>query len=83
VSKYDKIDALILATISDRPKGFSEIFVSTLQDECKRIAAEQPKRSPFEPVPYRILDRRLQALRKAGSIKFTGKGWVRSDPYGA
>lgn len=31
---------------------------------------------------FRIIDRRLQALRKRGKIRFNGKAWVRLDLSG-
>lgn len=34
-----------------------------------------PSRSPFPPEPLRIIARRLQALRGAGWIKYSGGKW--------
>jgi hypothetical protein len=78
--KYDVIDGLILDSIGDAPKTFAELFRAEIFQECKRLAKEASKsgRSPFGVEGFRILDRRLQALRKAGKIISTGKGWVRT-----
>lgn len=32
--------------------------------------------------PYRVIDRRLQALRKRGELRFSGGVWVRIGRYG-
>ncbi|PXK88206.1 hypothetical protein DMS21_10015 [Klebsiella variicola] len=45
----------------------------TLLISPSRIAKDENK-----PEPFRILDRRLQALRKSGKIRSTSKGWVRA-----
>jgi hypothetical protein len=75
---YKALDALILGAISEEPKLFAglcehmEIFAT-----CKVIAEEAgTKRSPFGVEPRRVLDRRLQALRKAGTIRSTPTGWA-------
>lgn len=74
MSKYEKLDQLILNKIGGHPTPFSRIFVRDVEEESKRIAKEESK-----PEPFRIIDRRLQALRKLGVIRnVTGKGWVRS-----
>lgn len=71
MSKYLKLDALILGEISEKPRRFDSIFaVAAVYAECREFMAE---RSPF-----RVLDGRLQALRKAGKIQSTTKGWVRA-----
>lgn len=71
-TKYEKLDSLILNKIGGHPQTFSAICVRDVADECNRIAKEDGTREAF-----RICDRRLQALRKAGKINHTGKGWVR------
>lgn len=71
--KYAKLDSAILNKIGGNPSPFSQIFVRDVQSECIRIAQEENKSEP-----YRILDRRLQTLRKRGVIcNVTGKGWVK------
>ena len=77
--KYEKLDALILNSIGAHPKAFSAINLGAVEQECVRISKEEGKiRSPFGVSPFRICDRRLQALRKAGKIRSTTKGWIRA-----
>ncbi|AOZ11094.1 hypothetical protein [Cupriavidus malaysiensis] len=81
MTKYEKLDVLILRMIGDRPQSFSEIWSHEIADECTRIAEDDTKArrlSAWRAVDAdRVLDRRLQALRKAGKIRHTGMGWVR------
>lgn len=75
--KYDALDALILASIGTQPKAFAAINVGDVAKECARLAAaEGTSRSIWGVAPFRICDRRLQALRKAEKIRSTSKGWV-------
>lgn len=74
MSKYEKLDRLILNKIGGHPTPFHRIFVRDVDEEAKRIAAEDGS-----GYPYRFVDRRLQAMRKRGVIRnVTGKGWVRA-----
>lgn len=73
MSKYELLDLKIMNKIGEQPTLFSSVYVRDVAEECKKIAAEENK-----PEPFRILDRRLQALRKAGQIRSTSKGWVRT-----
>lgn len=74
MSKYEKLDWLILNKIGGHPTPFHRIFVRDVDEEAKRIAAEDGSGYPF-----RFVDRRLQAMRKRGVIRnVTGKGWVRA-----
>lgn len=74
MSKYENLDNFILNKIGGQPTPFAQIYVRDVRDECALIAKEENK-----PEPFRILDRRLQALRKLGVIRnVTGKGWVKS-----
>lgn len=57
--------------MTGQPKMFNAIFMNDVRDECYRIADADGGEA------YRILDRRLQAMRKAGKITFIGKGWIR------
>ncbi|WP_176016621.1 hypothetical protein [Burkholderia sp. BCC0398] len=79
MTKYEKLDSLILAQIGDAPVSFTQLRgCRALMTECDRHAKEAgTKRSRYGVDDWRVLDRRLQALRKAGHIKATGKGWVR------
>lgn len=80
MTKYEKLDAMIVAQIDDAPRSFTHLRgCRALMAECERHAKEAgTKRSPYGVDNWRVLDRRLQALRKAGKIKATGKGWVRA-----
>ncbi|WP_205822082.1 hypothetical protein [Burkholderia sp. Ac-20349] len=78
MSKYEQLDALILASIGDDPKRFIEIECGAVRAESQRIALEEATpRTRGSVVAWRIVDRRLQALRVGGKIKATPKGWVR------
>ncbi|MBR8135107.1 hypothetical protein [Burkholderia cenocepacia] len=79
LSKYHELDALILATIDDNPKRFNEIEAGSVRAESVRLAKEETlARTRGDPVAWRIVDRRLQVLRKAGKICSTSTGWVRA-----
>jgi hypothetical protein len=73
VSKYEKLDQMILQSTGTNPKSFSDIYFGAergspgVNIECQSIASSGEE-------PARILDRRLQALRKKGLIIFL-KGW--------
>lgn len=73
MTKYELLDSKIMNKIGGHPVPFSSLYVRDVVEECKKIAVEENK-----PEPFRILDRRLQALRKAGKIRSTSKGWVRT-----
>lgn len=73
-NKYEKLDELILHAVTPVPQRFAEIYTGTLASECRRLAELETGKQPF-----RVMDRRLQALRKAGKIKSTPKGWVLVD----
>ncbi|WP_186157917.1 hypothetical protein [Burkholderia gladioli] len=69
MSKYTKLDALILAELGNKPKPFNTIFGSAaVYAECRTFLSVRE--------PFRVLDLRLQALRKAGKIQASTKGWT-------
>ncbi|KVN73860.1 hypothetical protein WT15_23745 [Burkholderia stagnalis] len=79
MSKYEKLDALILEAIGDTPKKFAAINVGPVRTESERIAREEvTPRTRGDVVAWRMVDSRLQALRKAGKIRSTSTGWVRA-----
>ncbi|WP_104012226.1 hypothetical protein [Burkholderia anthinoferrum] len=79
MSKYQKLDALILASIDELPKKFAAVNTGAVREESERLAREECRPTTFgEVVGWRIVDRRLQALRKTGKIRSTPKGWVRA-----
>lgn len=79
MSKYKKLDDLIVASIDDTPKKFAAINTGAVREESERLAREECRPTTFgEVVGWRIVDRRLQAVRKTGQIRSTSKGWVRA-----
>ncbi|KVX33435.1 hypothetical protein WT32_02505 [Burkholderia anthina] len=79
MSKYEKLDALIVASIDETPKKFAAVNTGAAREESERLAREECRPTTFgEVVGWRIVDRRLQALRKTGRIRSTSKGWVQA-----
>lgn len=72
--KYNALDTAILHKIGGHPQGFTAINVRDVREESERLAALDGK---DKKDAFRFVDRRLQALRKAGKIKSTTKGWIR------
>ena len=60
MSKYDEMDKLILAAVEARRTPFYE---QSCVDESERLA------EALGCPAFRVIDRRLQALRKAGKIR--------------
>lgn len=76
---YTTLDAAIMAAIaaSKSPIGFAGIMGATaVYDEAKRLEAENGRKHA-----YRFVDSRLQAMRKAGRIRFSGAGWTATTTY--
>ncbi|MPV69424.1 hypothetical protein [Burkholderia sp. BE17] len=79
MSKFQKLDALILASIDETPKKFAALNTGAVREESERLAREECRPTTFgDVVGWRIVDRRLQAVRKTGKIRSTTKGWVRA-----
>ncbi|WP_336817244.1 hypothetical protein [Burkholderia gladioli] len=80
MSKYTKLDALILGEIGIEPVAFHVLqHRPEIEAETIAIADASPRNAWGDKVSaFRVLDRRLQALRKAGKIWSTTKGWVRA-----
>ncbi len=76
MSKYENLDAEILRRISAEPTPFGELYSGCVRGYCTSIAGAEGKESDEA---FRVLDRRLQALRKKGLIRSTGRGWVEGD----
>lgn len=70
LGKYDELDEVVLDSIGSVPKPFHDIYFSfKIKDVCQELSKNEPAR---------VLDRRLQALRKKGLIiSVTGKGWIK------
>lgn len=65
---YSEFDAALLALIAGGCHIFSNLDVS-LQSRARAFCTEQQQ-------PFRVVDRRLQALRKKGLVNYKPKtGW--------
>ncbi len=79
---YTALDTAILAAISARAGAlsFSAMQTGAILDEAQKIAdAENTGKMAREKKrAWRVIDRRLQALRKAGRIRYQRQpeGWV-------
>lgn len=74
MSKYVKLDIAIMSKLSETPSPFSRLLSGDVGAERIDIARDEGDKKE----PFRILDRRLQALRKLGVIAYVkGKGWVK------
>lgn len=67
MADYTKMDQLIIEKIKDGANTFSKIDGGSVYDEAKSIAMATGGDS------FRVIDRRLQALRKRGVIEYTTK----------
>ncbi|WP_337026071.1 hypothetical protein [Pantoea eucrina] len=74
MSKYDALDQMILDRIDDEPKQFSDIYFGRPGSSDKGVYPACSDLCVATDEPARVLDRRLQALRKKGLIVFS-KGW--------
>ncbi|WP_426607471.1 hypothetical protein [Pantoea anthophila] len=74
MSKYDAFDQMILDRIGDEPKQFSDIYFGRPGSGDKGVYPACSDLCVATDVAARVLDRRLQALRKKGLIVFS-KGW--------
>lgn len=79
--KYEKLDTLIFGRLSDsRPTPFAELYHGGKQIhiECNELADKKGE-------GFRVLDRRLQALRKKGLIAnvSSAKGWIKIKSGGS
>jgi len=73
---YSELDAAIMARL---PTNFN-----VLQSALKSMADKFAKADGRGDVPgWRVIDRRLQAMRKKGHIKFVKGLWHRASPVGA
>ena len=74
MSKYDRLDAVIIAAIRE---GRRPLYARTVSAEASQLAAESGREE------FRVIDGRLQALRKAGHIEHDTKhGWRIRQPDG-
>ena len=83
---YTKLDSLMLARIAIQPPVKFTVLCHNraVSAESARIADEGNAGKParLHTPQWRIVDRRLQALRKAGRIAYQRKpeGWLPADP---
>lgn len=69
---YTALDAALLARIKQKPANFTELQSGDVQKESIALAKAGPSGKPS----LRYVDARLQVLRKAGKITYSGKtGW--------
>lgn len=74
MSKYAEFDAQLLDCIKNGCDTFTQIQLNKhLMAAAKPFCV--PTTMPYAPEPYRIIDRRLQALRKAGKIEYGSGKW--------
>jgi hypothetical protein len=77
---YTQIDADILAAIRQTPKEFSAFNTlgSAILNQAEKLAkATPPDRWGNEKPGWRVIDQRLQALRRRGLIKYVkNEGWT-------
>lgn len=67
-NKYAELDAAIVLAVQNGATTFSGLLTACSEHLCSEIS-----RGPY--TDNRMLDRRLQALRKAGRIKFAKGHW--------
>lgn len=67
---YDELDAAIVARIKDGARSLHKIDCGDVRQMCADIAHETGRES------FRVLDGRLQALRKAGQIVYKRGSWM-------
>ena len=71
MSTYDKLDDLIVNAIKPGKSSFSDIMKTAVWDEALRISGFLGRDTD------RVVDGRLQALRKRGLIEHVkGRGWI-------
>jgi hypothetical protein len=76
VSQFQKLDDLIVARIARKGVQFTPLFCSNdVREESHRLGVA------LDREPFRVLDGRLQALKRKGLISYgTKTGWVKSEP---
>jgi hypothetical protein len=69
---YTRLDAEIIEQISKGKSNFTGIYIAVSMTVARIIESTGKKSDD-----WRVVDRRLQALRKAGRISYLGRGgWV-------
>lgn len=81
IIKYEKLDQGILRAIADQQSravgpNLITIFMAVKKEANEVVTGEKPNRYGAAATGSRIVERRLQALRKAGKIEYFVKdGW--------
>lgn len=73
-SKFETLDTLLVQRIARCPCTFTELQEPAIMAAAEPIAL--PDRYGVMAPTWRVLDRRLQALRKSGRIEFVKENWV-------
>lgn len=77
MTDYTKFDEALLEAIRQQPRAFWQLIdirrIHTLADKLAKVDRWGYLGS------WRVLDRRLQALRRAGKIRYRGKVWEAHD----
>ena len=69
---YTRLDAEIIEQISKGKSNFTSIYIAVSMTVARMIEPTSKKSDD-----WRVVDRRLQSLRKAGRISYSGRGgWV-------
>ncbi len=68
---YSKLDSLIIAAIASGKNQFSKIFSDEVRAEARPFASDAGYSANS-----RVVDRRLQAIRQQGQIRFHNGGWA-------
>ena len=77
---YTSFDASIIAAISSGANTAGKL-TALLRDEAESISVDTTKNGEYPQPPFRIVDRRLQALRKKGLLRFDRRadGWALAE----
>lgn len=75
MSKFEELDALIVSTVRGGKSRFSEIVAVS---EVERLAKQLCSKDRWGNIHHdRLVDSRLQSLRRAGSLTYSPKtGWA-------
>ena len=65
MSKFDAFDAMVVDAIRLRPSSFTMLQSQKMMEAADKLGTEG----------FRVLDRRLQALRKSGKIRHHKGYW--------
>lgn len=76
VSQFQQLDDLIVARLAGKGIQFTPLFSSNdVRKESQRLGDALGRE------PFRVLDGRLQALKRKGMISYgTKTGWVKNEP---